>query len=90
MYITDEGTVYKNAIGYAAMALSTFYTGPVKIWLEFHYKDKRRRDWDSAIKLTTDALQGTLIENDYQIQEGHVRKFHGNEDLVIIKVVPYN
>jgi len=90
MYMTKEGKTYKEAIGWAAAALQQeMYTTPVSLWLEFHYADKRKRDVDGAIKLTMDSLQNILIENDYQVQELRVRKFHDGQDLVKIKILPF-
>ena len=95
MYMTDEGSNYKDFIGYAAIRakvdkkMDEPYSGPVEVFLEFHYADRRRRDVDGAIKLTLDAIEGIVYLNDYQVYSLHVKKFHEKEDMVKIKVVPY-
>jgi crossover junction endodeoxyribonuclease RusA len=41
--------------------------GPIKLELEFHFKDRRIRDVDNYQKALIDALKGVLFEDDSQI-----------------------
>lgn len=55
-------------------------TGDVEIQVHLFFKDKRRRDWDNWHKLSQDALEGIVYEDDCQIQEATVRKFIDREN----------
>ena len=39
-----------------------------------YFSDNRKRDWDNYHKITMDALEGIVMENDSQIKEAHVIK----------------
>lgn len=86
LFMTPEGKAYKQIIGYHALEAGVRFDGPVKLDIEFHYKDKRKRDVDGALKITQDALQGVCYDDDYQVFEVRIRKFHDGVDKVIIKI----
>jgi Holliday junction resolvase RusA-like endonuclease len=62
--------------------------GKVKLEVEFHFKDNRRRDVDNYLKVLIDALKDNLFEDDYLIWEINAKKFPGTEDKTVIKVTP--
>lgn len=47
-------------------------SGPVVVWLQYWRRTKRRCDWDNLSKLTCDALNGIVWEDDSQVVEAHV------------------
>ena len=46
-------------------------TGPLRVTMELHPPDKRRRDLDNYSKAVWDALEGIVYEDDSQIREAH-------------------
>lgn len=45
-----------------------------------YFGDKRKRDWDNYHKISMDALEGIVMENDSQIREAHVVKDFDKEN----------
>jgi len=52
----------------------------VTLTIVLFFGDRRKRDWDNFHKLSMDALEGTILENDCQIQAAHVYKNYDKED----------
>jgi crossover junction endodeoxyribonuclease RusA len=52
-------------------------TGRLEVTICLYFKDSRRRDWDNWHKLSMDALQGIVFEDDEQIDFAHVEKIRG-------------
>lgn len=55
-------------------------TDDVKVVVHLYFGTKRQVDWDNFHKLSMDALEGIVFENDSQIQEAHVFKHYDKED----------
>lgn len=76
--ISPEGRIYREQI---RQHLITHYenivthVNPIKLYIEFCFKDNRIHDIDNVLKGTIDALQDILYVNDKQIFELHARKF---------------
>ena len=51
-------------------------TGDIIINVVMYFSDHRKRDWDNYHKLTMDACNGIVWEDDSQIVEAHVFKEH--------------
>jgi len=86
--LTPEGKAYKDQLGWAAkQALGTqpMFTCPSVSFI-FVYSDHRRRDVDSAAKLSLDALTGILFEDDSCVQELHLYKRFGKVSSVEVTV----
>ena len=69
----------KDCEGWLALAEGEPIEGDVVVNLWAFFKD-RRRDLDSVIKPTLDALQGTAYANDRQVSRLHVRGFIDKDD----------
>ncbi len=53
-----------------------------EIYLEIklYFGDRRKRDWDNYHKLSMDALEGIVYENDNQIKKALVEVFYDKEN----------
>lgn len=45
--------------------------------LLFICPDRRRRDWDNMSKTVCDAANGVIYEDDYQVEDAHVKLIRG-------------
>lgn len=52
----------------------------ISIIVELYFGTKRKVDWDNFHKLSMDALEGVVFENDSQIQQAIVRKHYDKEN----------
>lgn len=73
--LTVDARAYKETVAWTA---KMSYKGkpldcPLKASVWYYFKDRRRRDIDND-KLTFDALNGIIWEDDSQIQELHLYK----------------
>lgn len=74
--VTSEAKDYKAHVAERARAIGTpVFEGDVKIWVTLHPKtkadgsqSKRVLDIDNCLKVTLDALQGPVLQNDNQIK----------------------
>lgn len=87
-FLTDQGKEYKESLGWSALECNPKglrFKCPI-VTLIFTYGDRRRRDVDSAIKLTIDAFNGVLWDDDSQIEELHVYKCYnkGNPSVEVL------
>jgi Holliday junction resolvase RusA-like endonuclease len=53
------------------------YDCPIKLYIEFHFDDNRKRDLDNVLKSILDSLKDILYTDDSKIVELHTRKFLG-------------
>jgi len=53
---------------------------PVAIDIKIYFWDRRRRDWDNYHKITMDALEWIIIEDDSLICDARVRKYLDKEN----------
>jgi crossover junction endodeoxyribonuclease RusA len=54
---------------------SAHFDGPVSVFIDLYFPDKRRRDIDGPIKLTLDSLEESgIIKDDKQVAKLHVNK----------------
>jgi Holliday junction resolvase RusA-like endonuclease len=84
-YKTGKGNFYKDKEqsirqeAYQWQAKAQYLQKPLRALLsvvyEFYYP-RPNTDWESGVKGTQDALNGILWEDDVQIAEATVRKFH--------------
>jgi Holliday junction resolvase RusA-like endonuclease len=78
-YLTQGGKDYKEALAWAAkfaLGNQPMFTAPCVSFI-FVYSDHRRRDIDSAIKISLDSLTGVLFEDDSCVVELHCYKQFG-------------
>ena len=48
---------------------------PLRVKIELYFKDKRKRDWDNWHKLSMDAMEGIIFENDNQLDCDWVQRY---------------
>lgn len=74
--ISRTGRAFRaEVIGILANRQVRMLDGPLKIEIDLHPPDRRRRDVDNALKSLLDALQhGGAYADDSQIVDLHVRK----------------
>ena len=93
LFMTEEAKAYKKAVGeWAQIAMNE--AGLEDFWLErpevnlvFTYGDKRKRDIDSAIKLTLDAMNKVVWKDDSEILRLVVRKQYKKDSPSVAIVV---
>lgn len=95
MYMKEVGVKWKHDVGWSAIeARKSWEAETLEKWdlrgqysvdLTFFWNDKRKRDAHNLEKLTFDAMQRVLYNDDSQIIEHHVRRGNG-EPRVEIKV----
>ena len=84
--ISREGREYRRTI-YSILfrAGTTVHLGDLKIHIDVHPPDRRRRDLDNILKALLDALEsGNLYRNDSQISELSLKRFDRVENGKII------
>ena len=55
-------------------------TGDIRLTIRLYFGTKRKVDWDNFHKLSMDALEGIVFENDSQIVEVLVSKHYDKEN----------
>lgn len=88
MYLSKEGREFrKNVQRYLSISRFRKVTGKLKVYLELHFKDNRRRDIDNYCKGIFDSLNNFLWDDDEQIYELHtVKKLGTGKDFFVIVV----
>lgn len=72
--ISQEGRNYRSHVGVLATACEPL-AGRLRLELDVHPPDRRRRDLDNALKAVLDSLQHAgIYKDDFQIAELHVRR----------------
>lgn len=80
--LTNKARVSKTAIACEAkteMKGQKMYTGPIRVELYLFFPTKQRRDLDN-VKALIDAMTGVCWEDDSQIYELVIRKYHDKEN----------
>lgn len=80
--LTNKARVSKEAIAWEAKAEmkgQKMYTGPIRVELYLYFPTKQRRDLDN-VKALIDAMTGVCWEDDSQIYELVIRKYHDKEN----------
>lgn len=86
--LTPEARVWKESAQYQLKVGRELMTGPVMARFTFYLQ--RPRDVDN-LKILMDALQGTVIDNDNQVEEMHVYKKKDKDNpRVELEVLPLN
>lgn len=75
---TKEAITWEADYAWGRKSLS----GPVRMDIQLHYKDARRHDIDN-IKLLLDALTGVVYDDDSQIVELNLKKYHKAKEAKI-------
>lgn len=58
---------------------------PIKLSINFKFKDRRKRDLDNLTKAVIDAMKGYLYQDDSQIEELHTyKRLKCDEDCIEI------
>ena len=79
MYLSDEAKSYKEILAagaYNAMAGNRDFFKKPKVFLVFTYGDARKRDADSAIKLSLDSMNGIVYLDDSDVIHVSADKFY--------------
>lgn len=58
-------------------------TKEIAVDVVLYFNDNRRRDWDNWHKISMDALEGIVYEDDSQIQDAHVMIAKGEPRIEI-------
>lgn len=53
---------------------------PIEIRIDMYFADARRRDWDNYHKITMDALNGLVWEDDHLIMAAYVAKWYKDDN----------
>lgn len=85
MFMTQEGKSWKELVQWKCKGHSPV-AGPVRVVIETTFDTLRRQDVHNRIKLTLDALQGFLYEDDCQIAGLQLIKLYkkGKKKTVIV------
>lgn len=90
MYMTDEGTQFKEFVFYETIKQGKqkfFYKDTkLKMFIWLSWKHKYRRDIDNHVKLLIDSLQGILFEDDTQIDELWVKRQSLGIDRIMLGI----
>ena len=69
----------------------TVLTTPLRVKIRLYFKDKRKRDWDNWHKLSMDAMEGIIFENDSQLDcDGVQRYFWDTNPRIEIEIYDYD
>lgn len=71
--VSAEAKAYKQDVRCRLFGRGDVTLEPVGVRLLCEPPDKRRRDLDNCLKVTLDALEGVLYENDRQVVEIEAR-----------------
>lgn len=86
MYLTAEAQSYKEMIAWAAKEKGKIHNKP-NVYICFTFGDKLKHDIDNYLKLTLDACNGILWEDDSRIAELHIfKRYEKNNPSVYLKV----
>lgn len=79
MYMTGNAKALKLDYGWQAKSQwkGEPLQGPIEVTIALYFKDHRRRDWDNWQKISMDALQGIVFNDDSQIRFAHVEMYSG-------------
>ena len=66
MYLTKIAKEFKDKV-IEKIKNENKIIGKVKLYIEFGFKDKRKRDVDNFLKLFIDSIKDNLIEDDSEI-----------------------
>lgn len=90
--LTSKARVSKEAIAWEAKAEmkgQRIFTVPIRVELYLFFPTKQRRDLDN-VKALIDAMTGVCWNDDSQIYELVIRKYHDKEDprveVIVMKV----
>ena len=81
MYMTNESKNFKNKI-YEKIKNEKKIKGKVKLYIQFGFKDKRKRDIDNYLKIFIDSIKNILIEDDSEIISIIATKINENNDFI--------
>lgn len=77
-FLTPEGERFKNLVGLNAKVaknkINEELEGPYEVTIDFHFKDKRKRDIDNYAKLILDSMTGIIWDDDSEIHALHLYK----------------
>lgn len=72
--ISQEGRIYRSRVAVLATVCEPL-AGSLRLELDVHPPDRRRRDLDNALKAVLDSLQHAgVYKDDFQICDLHVRR----------------
>lgn len=64
-------------------------SGPVEIWIDFDFSDKRKRDVDNFAKAVLDCAKGLMFDDDSDIWSLHLTKCLGcKKNNIKIRCMP--
>lgn len=80
-FLTSKGKSIKERMAWEIKQQykGKIITNPIKINIDFYFKDKRGMDIDGALKGLLDCMTGIVWEDDRLIIELHARKFIDKE-----------
>jgi Holliday junction resolvase RusA-like endonuclease len=84
-YITSLGRSYKKIFSdyFHTQSNKICHNKPVKLYIEFHFADKRKHDLDNVCKPLLDALTNILYVDDSLIYDLCVKKLIGQPNNYI-------
>ncbi len=91
--LSAKGRIYRKQVAHILAAEhrgTQAATGPLRVLMELHPPDNRRRDLDNYSKAVWDALEGTVYEDDSQIREAHFYwrpKCEGGRVIVMVEAI---
>lgn len=68
VFTTKEGKEYRKLVRALLIGVQS-YSGRLMVIVTAHPPDKRKRDLDNILKALLDAMQGSLYEDDSQIDQ---------------------
>ena len=88
IYTPRATSQYEKLVGYAALeaAKGHSFFEEIAISIKLFFKDKRYGDLDNYTKSILDGLQGVIFENDKQVCELTVKRYHDKEERAEVKV----
>ena len=97
MYTPKQTREYEDALKTLYFSESgSFYTGRIKVWIEFGFYTKSRNrllkhktskpDIDNLVKALFDGLRGCAWQDDASIVDVHARKVWAAEDYIELEI----
>ncbi len=86
-FLTKDGREMKQTVGWQVKSqwkAKPKLIGDLRIYMDFFYMDKRRRDIDNPVKAMMDCLTGLVFADDSQIIEMHITKNVGIDRTEIV------
>ena len=80
-YLTKEAKEYKSKIQ-EIIKDENKIKGKVKLYVQFGFKDKRKRDVDNYLKIFIDSIKNILIEDDSEIISIIASKINSNKENI--------